>query len=52
MWVNWAGSNFTSEQVVFILNATGSSYTVETLETEYRIGAVFYEGRVWFQRLS
>jgi hypothetical protein len=52
-WITRAGDNLTSLQVVRKINrAAGASYTVRVLESTYRIGAVYHNGWMWFQRVA
>ena len=53
MWTDTTGSNFTTDQVAEIVaRRTGVSYTPRLLESTYRVGAIYRNGSVWFQRLS
>jgi hypothetical protein len=52
-WVTRSGDNLTAEQVASRINrATGGTYTAETLNRAYRVGAIYRNGGLWFQRIS
>jgi hypothetical protein len=53
MWCDKLGNNFTSLQIAALLQrAVGSSYDLNTLEKAYRVGAIYRNGCIWFQRIS
>ena len=53
MWVDISGSNLTSQQVCGRLaNAAGVTITPIELEGQYRVGAIYRNGSLWFQRIS
>ena len=53
MWCTRNGKNVTSQQVCDeLLRRCGSSHTVETLHAAYRVGAVYQNGGIWFQRIE
>lgn len=53
MWVDYDGSNSTSDQIVEILSrAAGTSYTTADLCNTFPVGAIYENGLLWFQRIS
>ena len=53
MWVDSRGVNFTTEQVVdFLFRSIGYSGTSSDLCKAYRVGRIYSNGGIWFQRLS
>jgi hypothetical protein len=52
-WVDRFGRNLTGREVLAILSrAAGVSHDLATLERTYRVGAMYRNGDLYFQRLS
>ena len=53
MWIDKTGSNLTTDAVCAILNnSAGAAYDAATLEEAYRVGRIYQNGTLWFQRLA
>ena len=52
MWADDRGSWFTSEQVCKYLADRLIHYTVDELHATFRVGAIYQNGGIWFQRLK
>ena len=53
MWLTWTGGNLSSAYLAFRINQmVGASYTADTLERAYKVGEVYRNGGIWYQRIA
>lgn len=52
-WINKQGCNLSSVAVAAMLaQYCGSSITAQQLDATYRVGQVYQNGYIWFQRVG